>query len=566
MRGFAHKGTRIELEESGDLFLVTARGQKTGKAKQISMPDRASADKLFDTARRRMRNGLSPFEPVFDNVQKARGGGVRKARRQTIDDATIQEVRERQGEVGVALDNQARNNNVAPKVAITSEDVSIQNQWLADPGDADIIGVDFVSPFRRPGPVDRPAQPRKEEPADPKEITKGKFPYQIVGGSEKQRKQIDESLRRNFTADELKESEGMVIEIGRGNAAQSGAAAFYVYRAGDSIRAMNSIVSRKAASIPGLKHYIKLGKEFGDVGISDAITHEYTHHLRAKRLERGEGKLTKRKDVRLIGLADSDIEESATDLESVSRHNPFTNRAGNVGRPTQIGYYQHLVPRKGPFGEVDPFQIASLELQDRAIVTLSRKKGKLTEAEIKKAKEAGTLRDEKLRTSGKKGQTLTDRIEARFADTAIANFKRGGNLPVGRRISGDRIKGKVENVDQYFAVIKADGRPRNRIHYRATSTLQDLTDDIKALASDDIRPGEALVEFNDGKVKRLAGSSAAVDKFKSADAAGQRPSKKPGNSLNFGKARRGIKMRPRGKGLKFSSPKLVKSRREARAS
>lgn len=468
---------------------------------------------------------------------------------QALDMRNVAAARQRQGSRGRKLDDKQRNRNIAPFIAKDRLDRQIQLAWLRDPGDADIIGIDTVSKAR---PGRRPPAPRPPESGRPPEppasmppaadAFKGDVPYTIIGGDASKRKSLDQVIRNNFSAREIAQMDGVVIELGRGGAGR-GVAGYYVYKADSP--AATKVVSAKARKLDA-RHYIKIGRGHHS---DDVVTHELIHHLRARRLERGgvASQVTQRAAPGPFG--DNDLEEAATDLESVSRHNPFSREDGKLGRPGLVGYYNAVVNTRGlPFDQARD-KVDTAQLEDRAIITLSPRH---TAGTVKKAKDKAAERDEDLRGSGLQNQKVVDRIEARFVDTNIARM--GGATKAAGRISG-----AAENVDQYFAIVNSDGTAQSRIHYRTDRSREDLTDDATEAIGGELQPGQALVEMHDGKARRLRGSSKAVERFQTAQAALERAQTSSKPSLRFG-TRQGAMAFKRKRSRR--RPRLVKSRRE----
>ncbi len=424
-----------------------------------------------------------------------------------LSDAQIEQVRLRQGEHGIAIDDHIAHSRIAPNPALTIDQARTHDAWVQDPADADIIGVDTIKPDIRgkerkergekPPPLD-PKDPKKPAKKRPKAVDHpGGGPdagpafkgYEIVGGSPAERAHLDKTIKSNFTKGELEDTRGLVIEIGSGKLARSGAAGFYLDAAAAALRAgRGSVISKKAAAVPGIRHYLKIGKPYVQ---GDVITHEITHHIRAQRLRKGgapEGDITTRQARDLY--LDRDREEATTDLETIARHNKFENPATKViERPSPAGYYQRLVPRRAA-GSGEPNwgdRISALELQDRAVITLDGKENvKLGLAAAK---------SETLRTSGKQGVELRKRINRSFQKTNMGRSK------MGRTASG--ITGKTENLDQYFASIDDAGNVIARAHIRSHKMISQDKTVISALRQVSQGAGK-IVKFNDGKATTIA--------------------------------------------------------------
>jgi hypothetical protein len=162
---------------------------------------------------------------------------------------------------------------------------------------------------------------------------------------------------------------------------------------------------------------MKIGRQYV---VGDVITHEMVHHIRAQRMRDDAPKndLTRRVDKRLF--MDHDREESSTDLESISRHNPYENpdQPGVITRPSPAGYYQFIVEgstRRKP--SYDFAAIDKAELQDRAIITLGPNRST--------AIAAADSKDKKLLTSGKRGNDLRKRLNTRYSQTNMGKSKMG---------------------------------------------------------------------------------------------------------------------------------------------
>lgn len=473
---------------------------------------------------------------------------------QVLNLSNVAATRQRQTSRGRKLDDKRPNKNTGPFIVRTKLDEQIQRIWLADPGNADIIGIDTVSDVKidRPEPrrprAQRPAPtPIEDSPPPPATAAafKGKVAYQIIGGDRFARARVDQTIRNNFSAAEIRDMRGLVIEIARGSDAMKGGVAGY-YVNDPSAAAVAPIIGRKALALSP-DYYIRIGRSHTG---NDVITHEVVHHIRAKRLERGQvaSQVTQRASAGPFG--DKDLEEAATDLESVSRHNPFQDAAGNIRRPGLVGYYGALVRKSGSVGgQLE--EIAQLELEDRAIITLGTKRH--NDKTIAAAKQAATNRDERLRNSGLQNRKVIDRIEQRFVDTNIANF--GGS---GAKIK-DRIRGRAENIDQYFAIVSADGTAKARVHFRTDKRREDLTDEAREDLGA-IRAGQALVEMRDGRAVLLKGSRRAARLFQERRDAAENQQRVSRPALRFNRGSisgRGVAMRSRS-----AKAKLVKSRRD----
>ena len=87
----------------------------------------------------------------------------------------------------------------------------------------------------------------------------------------------------------------------------------------------NAAMTKKMAAVEGSLVFMRVDKNYL---IGDVITHEFTHHVRANRLRADQkagrdsnADVTSRQAKMLF--KDGDREESATDLETVPRHNNF---------------------------------------------------------------------------------------------------------------------------------------------------------------------------------------------------------------------------------------------------
>lgn len=444
-----------------------------------------------------------------------------KWRPSVLSDQEIAEARSKQTERGRKQDERLKAGNVVARhTGRGGEHV----KWRNAPNRSDIFGVDYPgnllppkkpkeSGKAKPKKKTRPPTPKRPAASKPKEkpdpatrkpkrgelpaaSATGKYPYRIIGGNAEKRRSVDAVLRQNFTDSELKATDGLVIEIGKGGAAARGAAGFYIHKAGFSVGGRMAM-SKKAASLPGVKHYIKIG---GDYAHGTTVTHEMIHHVRS---QRGQG-ITGRQRNTASFMFDHDIEESTTDLETVSRHNPYMERGTNrVGRPDRTGYYGYAIPKKYR-GNMKTMQAwdeqqrltREAELTDRALITLTPDK--------KKATALARSKDQSLRDSGLRPDPLTDNIRKRYGKTLISGMAMKGG-PSARKKAG--IIGKAENVDQYFAVIGKKGDIKSQIHVRTDARNRDVSKSVARKIAPGLQPGRKLVSFHDGRRRQLAKSA-----------------------------------------------------------
>jgi len=444
----------------------------------------------------------------------------------------IRSVRRKQGSTARKIDDAEAHIVQAPYEATTERERDIHKLWTNDPGAADIVGIDAPKAIKvdrkreaerkKAGEIDPPIPPRppdrpKVKPAKKKAIApdkpappKAKDPFRrypplktkpdkwgedgyfdgyiIQGGNAGQRAVIHATIQDNFSKEELKNTRGLVIDIGsrlRGNLAG-------VYLDRHSGYRTNRAVTKKMMNVRGARHYMRIDKDYLQ---GDVITHEMAHHIRAQRLRKGDTgdkDLTKRQAQDLF--FDHDREEATTDLETIARHNnyestsPFAKDSkGNrrIERPSPAGYYYRV-------NSENPRQA---ETEDRAIVTLggsiaARKKaagGTYTKANgMKDIREP----DERLRTSGMQGKRLRKAINKNFDETNMGKSKMGR--------SARKLSGKIENLDQYFAAVDDDGNVVTRAHIRSPK-LKNRDRAAKDLLAKTSPPGSRIVKYNDGK-------------------------------------------------------------------
>ena len=451
----------------------------------------------------------------------------------------IADVRANQGETAQKIDDAEAHVVTGPWVARTEREKEIHRIWSRDPGDADIAGIDGpeIRPDVRdtgrppgpkpPTPGPKPPTPGPKPPTPgPKPPTPGPAPklskdYEIIGGTKTQRAYLRNTITNNFSKSELAlMSEGLVIEIGTGRLATSGAAGFYIteVQPGSSLGPRedgrprylmwHGKVSKKAQKISGMTSYIKLGNGFAG---GDVITHEMIHHLRVRRLGAkplaGSKDLTRAESTSWSRMNDSDREEATTDLESISRHNKWEKYLGGaIERPSPAGYYQLVVPKEKGYDTYWADRITAAELEDRAIVTLP---GTLSSRKFSSGEGIRTP-SEKLRTSGLQGDKLRENINANYSETRMSKSKMGKTAGL--------ISGQIENVDQYYATVGADGKVQSRMHVRSARRLNKDQLAKRILGG---TPGKTVVKFNDKKPKALAtfknpkgfGASKSKNKF-----------------------------------------------------
>jgi hypothetical protein len=449
----------------------------------------------------------------------------------------ILQTRKRQGRKARAIDDKEAHVIQAPFVATTERERDIHKLWATDPGEADILGIDApeaikVDPKReaerkKAGEIDppipparprvKPAKKKATAPTEPKAGPKAKDPFRrypdlktkpgklgkdglfdgyiITGGNASQRAVIHAAIQDNYSKEELKDTRGLVIDIGsklRGNLA-----GVYLDRHGGF--RTNRAVTKKMMNVPGARHYMRIDKDYLQ---GDVITHEMAHHMRAQRLRKGDTgdkDLTKRQAEQLF--FDHDREEATTDLETLARHNKYESSSpyakdakGNrrIERPSPAGYYYRVSRGSG----MDTRQV---ENQDRAIVTLpgsleARKKA--AGGNYKKKNGFTDYRDpdERLRTSGLQGKRLRKAINKNFDDTNMGNSKMGR--------SARKISGKIENLDQYFAAVDDDGNVVARAHIRSPK-LKNKDRAGAELLKSTAPAGSKIVKYNDGKPTTL---------------------------------------------------------------
>jgi len=449
----------------------------------------------------------------------------------TIPPGMVKAVRQQQGKRANLIDDKEAHLVDGPLIARTEREREIHRQWVKDPGEADIQGIDSPMaveidrkreaerkkagetdpPIAPPKPKKRPvrkaktADPFTPPPSAPPTAKKDPFRrlpdlpqkpgkigkdgtwagYIITGGNVGQRAVIHEKIQENFTKAELANTRGLVIDIGsklRGNLAG-------VYLDRPNYRP-NRAATKKMMSVPGARHFMRIDKNFLQ---GDVITHEMIHHIRAQRLrdgKTGDQDITKRQSKDLY--FDHDREEATTDLESISRHNDFESSSPmavvmkngkptrRIERPSPAGYYFKINSAAGVTAK-------EAELLDRATITID----KGTPAQRKSLANAGNQLEpsEELRSSGLKGKKLRKRINERFDDTLMGQSKMGK--------STRRITGKIENLDQYFAAVKDDGQVVGRLHIRSPK-LTDGKATAKNLLGDSTGTGK-IVSYNDGK-------------------------------------------------------------------
>jgi hypothetical protein len=441
----------------------------------------------------------------------------------------IVDARERQGETGQVIDDENAHVITGPWVAKNQREQAIHRIWVADPGDADIEGIDtpkseskpdIREKFRREKKArkPKPARPKDARPKDArmldgededgkplkptpsKKPTTGKVGYMIIGGTKLDRKILDDTIRQNFSKSELAKTKNLVIEVAKGRGAGGGGAAGIYMDAAAGVWKGKFKPSAQARKLnPDLQHYMKIGRQYV---VGDVITHEMVHHIRAQRMRDDAPKndLTRRVDKRLF--MDHDREESSTDLESISRHNPYENpdQPGVITRPSPAGYYQFIVEgstRRKP--SYDFAAIDKAELQDRAIITLGPNRST--------AIAAADSKDKKLLTSGKRGNDLRKRLNTRYSQTNMGKSK------MGKSTIADGVGGKAENLDQYFATVDNSGKKISRLHIRSIKMKNKDSLAVNLLGSGKAKTAK-IVKYDDGKPTTLKGFTKTKTKNK----------------------------------------------------
>ena len=479
----------------------------------------------------------------------------------------ILQTRAAQGQRGREQDDGIDHGVRAPLTPKTRQDHAIHRTWHRDPGEADISGIDTkgeTPPRPRPPGGKRPKPKRKDEKQDKGSLwvkEKKGVVWVIVGSSKAKREQVHQTVLDNFSKKERANFNKVVIEIGSGGLAKAGAAGYYAHhqdlpRSKKAGKALDNWIEPKVSEAklkelstrrreltkkvgklhsgkqpvtekekeahqkkldllrlertqldilmsPQDHHYIKLGADY----TRSTTTHELVHHLRHFREP---GKMSS--SVKHYSGKDMDIEESATDLETIGRHNSwraqgfFNPNRGKLGRPTQSGYYQDIAKKAKPNAEVyrklekagvPPYEIRShitqhLENQDRAILLQDpngkKTTGKLTKKQLDVALERVNKDPDSLIDDGRQSPLITKRVDNRYPQTVISQLGKKG------------ITGQVaERVDRYYASIGADGSTITKLHIRGAGDAKNAP-----LAKDILKksPGKGtIVEYHDGKAR-----------------------------------------------------------------
>tara|TARA_R100000406_G_C3103024_1_gene122481 strand:- start:21 stop:1529 length:1509 start_codon:yes stop_codon:yes gene_type:complete len=324
----------------------------------------------------------------------------------------------------------------------------------------------------------------------------------VLANDKKDAKKVIGHLDRNFSADEKKKMNGLIIQVSDKGSAAEGAAGFYaspgVQKRGKDARA----IDRQTAGVA----FIKLGKNYIDE--PKVTVHETVHHLRETDKSR---KFPFKAPKNYIGK-DVDYEEALTEAETISRLDKYRHKDGGAGYWRYVreqGYNKKSgeVNYKYGFSEtLDRYKFTNRKEQEQydkltaqidpkernEYVKLARKK---TKGQKLTAEERNFIRDYEAKliaidnkrrdminnasgTTGVTGKKAINRVKKHFETSRISTMKK---------------KGRVEAIDTYMTYKLKDGSTRNAHFYSPDADIDEKKAAKEAFGTD------SVVVWRDGK-------------------------------------------------------------------
>ena len=259
-------------------------------------------------------------------------------------------------------------------------------EWWADPSSCDILGIDDSKHWII----------ANEYYDDPERAEVNEWFYISPNFTESEKTTIREALNSSFSLDELK----MVVSDGTVNIVP----AFTIeHGAAGAFSPINNEITLRVA-----KRNAKNPEDTRNIIDKKTVIHEVVHALKYHEIRRKHPVTRSHFDDYYSHLDDNlaeahrfqDLEESETELESISRLTPYST-------PSNPGYYAHL-PESRVYTD-DPqqrFRVAKdLMMDDRDKI------------------------DKKKTLIGQTGKTLLNRIERKYENTHISRLQYFGDTP-----------------------------------------------------------------------------------------------------------------------------------------